>query len=97
MKIGSWNIRGVSRPFKQKELRLWINRNHLCLVGVLETRVRERNATQIINSIAPSWHSITNYNQHVNGRIWLLWDPAVIAVRPLQLSAQMIHLEVLLL
>ena len=80
MKVGSWNIRGVGKPFKQKELRTWILKNHLSMAGVLETRVRVNLSPQIINSIIPSWQTIYNYTQHPNGRIWMLWDPSILDV-----------------
>ena len=97
MKIGAWNIRGVSRPFKQKELRVWIHKNQVALVGVLETRVRAENSSQIISSILPYWQSVTNYSQHPNGRIWLIWDPSIFQVSPLLITDQLIHMEVILM
>ena len=97
MKLGSWNVRGVCRPFKQQELRTWILQSHLAMVGVLETRVRAGRSSKIIDSIMPSWQSISNYTHHPNGRIWLLWDPSIVAVLPRLITDQLIHAEVLII
>ena len=97
MKVGSWNIRGVSRPFKQKELRSWIQKNHLSMVGVLETRVQESSSPQILNSIIPSWQYSSNYTHHSNGRIWILWDTSVFDAYPLMTTDQLMHLEVVII
>ena len=82
MIIGSWNIRGVCEPFKQRELRSWILNHHISMVGVLETRVRAGRSPHLIDSIMASWQSVSNYSQHTNGRIWLLWDPIVLDIHP---------------
>ena len=96
MKVGAWNIRGVCRPFKQKELRAWIQKNLLFMVGVLETRVRASSSPRIINSILPAWQSISNYTHNPNGRIWLLWDPTVFELYPLWITDQLIHAELVI-
>ena len=66
------------------------------MVGILETRIRAHNAPQIINSIIPSWQSISNYNHHSNGRIWILWDPIELDLQPLLITDQLIHAEVVI-
>ena len=91
MILGSWKTRGVCRPFKQQELRAWILQHHLALVGVLETRVRASLSANIISSIMPSWQSLSNYTQHPNGRIWILWDPAIVDLHPFLITDQLVH------
>ena len=97
MNLGSWNVRGVSRPFKQQELRSWILKSRLATAGVLETRVRASLSPKIIDSIIPSWQSISNYTHHLNGIIWLLWDPSVVDVLPRLIIDQLIHADVMII
>ena len=97
MIIGSWNIRGVCEPFKQRELRAWIHSQHISMVGVLETRVRAGHYPHLIDNIMASWQSVSNYSQHPNGRIWLLWDPTILDIQPKLIMDQVIHSDVVIL
>ena len=94
MKLESWNVRGVCEPFKQRELRASILHHQLAIVGIMETRVRTGHSPQIIDSIMPSWQSLSNYSHHPNGRLWLIWDPTILNVHPRLITDQLIHVDV---
>ena len=93
MKIGSWNVRGANESFKHREGRSLIRKYNLSLVGLNETRVRSNKFQSIAHAICPSWKSFSNYNRHPNGRIWVLWDPAVLDVLYLSSSDQVINIQ----
>ncbi|CAL9217216.1 unnamed protein product [Arabidopsis halleri] len=53
----------------------------------VETRVQEAVSDSIISSILPGWSSLTNYDFHKLGRIWVCWNNDV-SITPILKSAQ---------
>lgn len=70
-----WNIRGVNKRYKQKELRNYIKAKKIKLAGIIETRVKEHKFQAISRNIIPRWEALNNYQYASNGRIWIVWDP----------------------
>ena len=95
MILASWNVRGVNEDPKHKEVRSLISRNKLSMLGLNETRTQCFKHQSIIHLLCPTWRYLSNYNRHPNGRIWVMWDPAVLDVTLLAYSDQVIHVQVL--
>ncbi|XP_019255064.1 PREDICTED: uncharacterized protein LOC109233643 [Nicotiana attenuata] len=74
MNIIVWNVRGMNKVYKQKELKTFIRENKVVLIAVLENRVKETKAESIIKKIFNNWRWIANYSQAPRGRIWIAWD-----------------------
>lgn len=47
MIFGSWNIRGLNKPFKQKEFKSFLLTNKVVLMGCLETKVRVKGVEKV--------------------------------------------------
>ena len=94
MNFASWNIRGANRPFKQSEVRSLVSRHKVSLVALNETRVHEANHQVIIKAMLPGWKFITNYSEHPNGRIWVMWDQTTADIQPYLITDQLIHVRV---
>lgn len=47
MSILAWNIRGLNDPNKVKEIKHYLDSQHVSIVGLLETRVKEKNTKRI--------------------------------------------------
>ncbi|KAG5557737.1 hypothetical protein RHGRI_007855 [Rhododendron griersonianum] len=91
---GSWNIRGLNDPLKQKEVRSVILANKFSLFGVVETKVRYENIQSTMAVCFPhSWKAIHNYTTGPVARIFLGWDSAVFSVSPVFTSDQLIVVE----
>ncbi|KAJ6730104.1 GLYCINE-RICH CELL WALL STRUCTURAL PROTEIN 1.8-LIKE [Salix viminalis] len=74
-KGGSWNIRGLNGHNKQKEVREWIFKNQLGMVGLLETKVLAANQKAVEEGLQlQSWSYITNGQQDGRARIMVGWD-----------------------
>lgn len=86
-----WNIRGLNKRHKQKEIKQYIKEKHYKLAGLVETKVKEDKAEKMINRIVPNWSRITNYEHAVNGRVWIIWDDHVYTIQPLDKHDQFIH------
>lgn len=76
MTLMTWNMRDMNKPFKQKEVLGVLKKYNVQLAGLLETRVKERNAPKCLNKIAKGYNSVNNYNEAINGRIWIIWKPS---------------------
>ncbi|KAK9723972.1 hypothetical protein RND81_05G038200 [Saponaria officinalis] len=91
MKLAFWNIRGVNRPSKQQELRHFLLKHKVNMMGLVETRVKTQNAGIIgAKLFGHNWGLVNNYQYHPNGRIWLAWNIASINFEVLYLSAQLV-------
>lgn len=49
-----WNIRGLNKRHKQKEIKQYIKEKHYKLAGLVETKVKEDKAEKVINRIVPN-------------------------------------------
>lgn len=94
LNLGFWNIRGLNDPLKQKEVKCFVHKNKLSIVGLLEHKIKEGNAFRVINHICPQWSFVNNYTQASIGRILVCWDPQIVQIQVLDQSDQFIHCEV---
>lgn len=83
-----WNVRGFNKSNKHSVVRDWVRKESLTFGGLLETRVDETSASKIISKVFPGWSSMTNYEHHRLGRIWVIWKSSV-RVTPVYKSGQM--------
>lgn len=77
MIVFGWNIRGLNSFSRQRFLRSWIRKNKPVIGSVLETHVSVENAQQVLRAAFPGWRGEMNYDCAENGRIWVVWDPAI--------------------
>ncbi|XP_070014516.1 uncharacterized protein [Nicotiana sylvestris] len=89
--LTTWNIRGLNKIPKQKEVKRFIRSNKVKMIALLEHKIKEQKALQIIRRITPGWACITNYEYSNRGRIWILWDISEIDCVELGKSSQYIH------
>ena len=61
LKIGSWNIRGLNSPHKQKEVSKLIFDQQLDIVCLVETKVRRKNLCNVKNNYFLHWDLIDNF------------------------------------
>ncbi|XP_075101938.1 uncharacterized protein LOC142177361 [Nicotiana tabacum] len=91
MNVVTWNVRGLNKTYKHKELRIAIKENKMGLLTVLEHRIKECKAEKIIKKIVPGWEWVSNYGNNTTGRFWILWNPHVICFTLLEMDPQFIH------
>lgn len=90
----SWNVRGLNKTGKLREIssHLFNLQPEICIL--LETRVKKAKAVQIRNKINIHDRYIDNYNQHDNGRIWVSWNSRTIDINLECCTDQHIHCRV---
>lgn len=69
MRLILWNVRGCNKPFKQKEIKLFLQKNKADVAVLLETRVKKEKAQKILKKVCRDWGSLNNYDYDVNGMI----------------------------
>lgn len=91
--ILSWNIRGLNWPNKQEDVRsLYLK--EMGLIGLLETKVKEKNVHSTATRSFLRWQWIHNFSYNTKGRIWIAWRPSAYRVDLVNMTAQMIHCHV---
>lgn len=88
-------MRDIKKPFKRKEMRIYLAKNKITITGILETRVKENKCKACINNIAKGWDYAHNYTEAENGRIWILWNAAEVNLVVLEAHDQYMHLKVI--
>lgn len=52
MMIVSWNVRGINKVIKQKEVSYFLNKNHVSLIALIDHKVQQHFAAKIIQKMA---------------------------------------------
>ena len=89
--IASWNIRGLNWPNKQEEIKHFLHKHDIGIVGLLETKVKIPKVETIASKIFPRWRWHHNFNQNAKGRIWLAWKPSAFNLDIILTTDQLIH------
>lgn len=69
MIIGSWNVRGLNSPYKRKEVRNFISKQKPIVMGLLETKIKERNLRKIVRRVRLDASVATSNSRSSEGRI----------------------------
>ncbi|XP_035832054.1 uncharacterized protein LOC118481064 [Helianthus annuus] len=92
--ITTWNIWGLNRPLKQKEVRQAVRDFNLSLCVILESHVDVGNLGKVCNSVFRSWDWSSNGGCCDKGtRIIIGWNPAIFDVMILSQSPQVMHIQ----
>ncbi|KAL9227740.1 hypothetical protein vseg_003392 [Gypsophila vaccaria] len=91
VRIGFWNVRGLNSLAKQKKIKWFLHSNKVELFGLLETRVKSNNMNKVVPNVCCGWSFCTNIYAHPGGRIWMLWNPAVVQLSAIECDPQSTH------
>jgi len=86
-----WNVRGLNKWHKQKELKLYLRNKCIKMAALLETKVKAHKAHKVLVNVFPGWHSLNNYSWAVNGRVWIVWNPNYCQITHIRSTSQSIH------
>ncbi|XP_011090072.1 uncharacterized protein LOC105170848 [Sesamum indicum] len=88
-----WNVRGLNKRDHQLAVKDLVTDFRLHFLGLLETRVRLDNTSQIQSFLLPHWKWFVDYVT-TGKRIWIAWDENFVHVDVIELGAQLIHCNV---
>lgn len=69
----------------------FIRKNHVDVIGLLETKFKPTNFGFFIQNNFSDWKFINNFDVVAGGRMLLLWNPKQVEVNPISVEAQAIH------
>lgn len=90
--IISWNVRGLNHRNKKAAVRKRVKDYNAGIISLIETRINESKASQVLNAINGSWTCITE--EHSFGRIWIICNSQVFKIDKISATDQTIHCEV---
>lgn len=70
VRVLSWNVRGVNSPKKQNEVKKFIHKHSVGLVGHLESKVKSSHLGELFKRMFGGLSFSSNINHHVDGRIF---------------------------
>ena len=79
-RLCSWNIRGLNWPNKQEDIKIFLHEKNIALVGLLETKVKEKNVEKVAKNIFHGWNWHHNFSLNAKGRIWVAWKPSLYSI-----------------
>ncbi|KAF5184321.1 hypothetical protein FRX31_026093 [Thalictrum thalictroides] len=83
------NVRGLNDPDKAKDINNVRVENNLCLLALLETKVRIDKYNYIRSLRCRDWEHTNNYEADNYGRIWVCWNPVLVNVQKMEASDQL--------
>ncbi|KAK1266030.1 hypothetical protein QJS04_geneDACA002566 [Acorus gramineus] len=89
-----WNVRGLNNRVKQLEVKRFLDQRQPTIFALLETKVNSLNMELVKCSLRRDFSLLTNNSPTSAGRIWVLWDPEVVHIRPVISNDQFLHCEV---
>ena len=90
-KILCWNVRGINSQLKHREIKNLIISKRVGLVGLLETKVKNKNMGNLYSSLFSGWCFTTNNPWIDKGRIIVAWNSNMYTVDIRSCSSQFIH------
>jgi exonuclease III len=89
-----WNISGVNKSLKQKEVKKMVARLKVSIIFLVETRVQKLNIIKIRDNMLPGWEILHNCNDHWLGKIWICWDPGGFSINVVDVHEQVLTCKV---
>ena len=92
--IIAWNVRGLNNPNKQEDIRIFLQKQEVGLVALLETKVKRENIEEVAKRLFGGWEWETNVAYNPKVRIWVAWRNRAYHLRVLEATDQLMHYKV---
>lgn len=79
-KLEFWNVRGLNRQDKQREVNMYLHNAKVGLFGLLETKIKRQTIYMASANLCNRWSFSHNLAHHPGGRIWVLSKPNIFNV-----------------
>ena len=95
VKIGSWNIRGMSKTTRQDEVKAFVREERLSMCAIVETRLRKKYVKPVGDYVFDNWNWVANIgNCRSVCRIMVGWDSKIIGANLISYFDQAMHFEI---
>lgn len=94
MRWAFWNLRGLNKAFKQRELGFLLRTNKINFAGLIEPRIKKEKATGSLKQFAKGWEMAHNYDHSPRGRIWINWKAHEVDIQIIECHEQLIHCKI---
>ena len=68
-----WNVRGLNRPQKQREVMQSLIKNKVGLACLLETKIKQDKFSDLYTNVLQGWCVCSNFSLCKGGRILVIW------------------------
>ena len=93
--IAAWNVRGLNRSLKQKEVRFVIDEHRLSVCAIMESHVDVSNLAKVCRKVCRLWDWTSNGNVCNKGtRILVGWNSDIVDVMVLSQTDQVMHVQI---
>ena len=93
-RIAAWNVRGLNSLQKQNEVKHFIQKYEVGLVGLLEHKVKLPNLGKLYQKVFAKWCFTSNASYHPGGRIVVAWKAGSFNVNIVAASSQFLHCHI---
>lgn len=90
MDILVWNVRGLNKKERRRDITYHVHKFSPSIVGLVETKVRPNKSYRIIRSLPADWNHVHNYEFSNKGRIWFSWNTSIWSCQVICVSLQQI-------
>ncbi|XP_056685823.1 uncharacterized protein [Spinacia oleracea] len=95
-RIAAWNVRGLNSLQKQNEVKHFIQKYEVGLVGLLEDKVKLPNLGKLYQKVFAKWCFTSNARYHPGGRIVVAWKAGSFNVNIVAASSEFLHCHITL-
>src|SRR4051794_29237305 len=92
--IISWNVRGLNKAGKCREIATRLKKLGPKIGILIETRVKVNKKDGVRNKLGGYWEFLDNYQSHDNGRLWIMWDKTKVCLKGIQYTDQLVLFRV---
>ncbi|KAM3267534.1 hypothetical protein P3S67_032290 [Capsicum chacoense] len=89
--FGCWNVRGLNKLTKQREMQMFLYQSKVSLFGLLGTKIKRNRAHSASLNLCAGRSFTANLSMHKGVSIWMVWNPEVYIVNIKGVTAQLIH------
>ena len=93
-RILAWNVRGLNSSQKHNEVKHFIHKYEVGLVGLLEHKVKLPNLGKLYQKVFTNWCFTSNASYHTGGRIVVAWKSGCFTVNVVVTSGQFLHCHI---
>ena len=89
-----WNVRGLNRPQKQREVYNFLCKNKIGIAYLVETKLKNERFADLYTNVFQDWHVTSNFAVCKGGRILVVWLGSCFEVDVILAMDQCVHLKV---